>query len=112
MHARFLEMSLIPSSLHSKLRYLFTSATRRFSAQSQRPLASVIIEQENSNDKKQEGSDSKEESGPWSGKNAWKLGALAMAGSTAFTVGCVIAVWGKFFANRRLPFLHRTTRKG
>ncbi|KAL5107585.1 Mitochondrial import inner membrane translocase subunit TIM50 [Taenia crassiceps] len=34
------------------------------------------------------------ESGSWSGKNAWKLGALGIATSAAFAAGCGIAIWG------------------
>ncbi|VDM33933.1 unnamed protein product [Hydatigera taeniaeformis] len=40
------------------------------------------------------GSKSKNDSGSWSGKNAWKLGALSIAASAAFAAGCGIAVWG------------------
>ncbi|KAM3178397.1 hypothetical protein ACTXT7_002614 [Hymenolepis weldensis] len=32
--------------------------------------------------------------GPWSGKNAWKLGALSLGASMAFAVGFGIAQWG------------------
>ncbi|EUB60343.1 Mitochondrial import inner membrane translocase subunit TIM50 [Echinococcus granulosus] len=59
-------------------------------------LSAVASDFQPSSNKNEENSESKsnKESGSWSGKNAWKLGALSIAASAAFAAGCGIAVWG------------------
>ncbi|CDS37414.1 mitochondrial import inner membrane translocase [Echinococcus multilocularis] len=59
-------------------------------------LSAVASDFQPSSNKNEENSESKshKESGSWSGKNAWKLGALSIATSAAFAAGCGIAVWG------------------
>ncbi|VDD84115.1 unnamed protein product [Mesocestoides corti] len=79
-----------------KARLLAYNQARTIISGKGRSFSSVVSEVRSTSHQKEDDSGSKDnkKSGQWSGKNAWKLGALSIAGSTAFAAGCAIAVWG------------------
>ncbi|KAM7542430.1 hypothetical protein Aperf_G00000015214 [Anoplocephala perfoliata] len=59
-------------------------------------FATDVLEKQSPSSQNKGDSDShdKKESGRWSGKNAWKLGALSLAATAAFGAGFGISQWG------------------
>ena len=82
--------------LSQGLRYIASQSLSVFNSAGRRYLPTVAtgVQSSSNHENGNSGSKNEKQSGSWSGKNAWKVGALSIAASAAFAAGCGIAVWG------------------